>query len=67
MKVRITVSSSGKAQTQGISQTLTIADAKTLDEVQQAMKLQFGDLFPKFATLDKTGEKKGKKEAKADA
>lgn len=58
MKVRITVSSSGKAQNQGISQTLTIADAKTLEEVQQAMKLQFGDLFPKYATLEKTEEKK---------
>ena len=62
MKVRITVSSGGKAQNQGISQTLTIADAKTLEEVQQAMKLQFGDLFPKYATLEKTHEKKSKKE-----
>ena len=67
MKVRITVSSSGKAQNQGISQTLTIADAKTLEEVQQAMKLQFGDLFQKYAKLEKTPDKKSKKEAKADA
>lgn len=67
MKVRITVSSSGKAQNVGESRTITIADAKSIEEIGAALKDQFGDMFPRYATLDKTPEKKAKKEAKADA
>lgn len=67
MKVRITVSSSGKAQNVGESRTITIADAKSIEEIGEALNDQFSDMFPRFQTLDKTPEKKGKKEAKADA
>lgn len=66
MKVRITVSSSGKAQNVGESRTITIADVKSIEEIGTALKDQFGDMFPRHATLDQTTEKKSKKKVEAD-
>ena len=62
MKVRITVSTSGKAQNVGRSNTLILADVSTLEEVAEAMKKEFRDLFPTYQKLDETQAKKNKKE-----
>jgi len=62
MKVRITVSTSGKAQNVGKSQTLILADVASLEEIVEAMNKEFKDLFPVYQTLDKTPTKKGHKE-----
>ena len=62
MKVRITVSTSGKAQNVGRSNTLILADVSTLEEVAEAMRKEFKDLFPTYQKLDDISVKKGKKE-----
>ena len=62
MKVRITVSTSGKAQNVGRSNTLILADVSTLEEVAEAMKKEFRDLFPTCQKLDETQVKKNKRE-----
>ena len=62
MKVRITVSTSGKAQTVGRSNTLILADVSTLEEVNEAMRKEFKDLFPTYQKLDETPGKKKKGE-----
>ena len=62
MKVRITVSTSGKAQNVGRSNTLILADVSTLEEVNEAMRKEFKDLFPVYQKLDETSAKKAKKE-----
>ena len=62
MKVRITVSTSGKAQNVGRSNTLILADVSTLEEVNEAMRKEFKDLFPQYQKLDETPAKKPKKE-----
>ena len=62
MKVRITVSTSGKALNVGRSNTLILADVSTLEEVNEAMKKEFKDLFPTYQKLDGTPTKKSKKE-----
>ena len=62
MKVRITVSTGGKAQNVGRSNTLILADVSTIEEINEAMKKEFADMFPKFQPLDKTPEKKKKGE-----
>ena len=62
MKVRITVSTSGKAQNVGRSNTLILADVSTLEEVSEAMRKEFKDLFPTYQKLDETQVKKSKKE-----
>ena len=62
MKVRITVSTSGKAPNVGRSNTLILADVSTLEEVNEAMRKEFKDLFPTYQKLDETPVKKNKKE-----
>ena len=62
MKVRITVSTSGKAQNVGRSNTLILADVSTLEEVNEAMRKEFKDLFPTYQKLDETPAKKAKEE-----
>ena len=62
MKVRITVSTSGKAQNVGRSNTLILADVSTIEEINEAMKKEFADMFPKYQKLDETPGKKKKGE-----
>ena len=62
MKVRITVSTSGKAQNVGRSNTLILADVSTLEEVNEAMRKEFKDLFPQYQKPGETPAKKAKKE-----
>ena len=58
MKVRITVSTSGKAQNVGRSNTLVLADVSTIEEINEAMKKEFADMFPRYQKL---GEERAKK------
>ena len=62
MKVRITVSTSGKAQNVGRSNTLMLGVVSTLEDVAEAMKKEFRDLFPTYQKLDETQVKKNKRE-----
>ena len=62
MKVRITVSTSGKAQNVGRSNTLILADVSTLEEVNETMRKELKDLFPVYQKLDETPAKKKKGE-----
>ena len=62
MKVRITVSTSGKAQNVGRSNTLILDDVSTLEEVKEAMDKEFKGMLPIYQTLDKTPGKKKKEE-----
>ena len=62
MKVRITVSTSGKAQNVGRSNTLVLTDVSTIEEINEAMKKEFTDMFPKYQKLGEGPEKKKKGE-----
>jgi hypothetical protein len=62
MKVRITVSTSGKAQNVGKSNSLILADVSTLEEIIEAMSKEFKDMFPTYQTLDKPQGKSAKTE-----
>ena len=62
MKVRITVSTSGKAQNVGKSNSLILADVATMEEIIEAMSKEFKDMFPVYQTLDKPQGKRAKAE-----
>ena len=62
MKVRITVSTSGKAQNVGHSNTLVLADVSTIEEINEAMKKEFADMFPRYQKLGEEPTKKKKGE-----
>jgi len=62
MKVRITISSSGKAQNVGRSNSIVLADAQSIDEIKDALDKEFAGFFPKYQKLDEIPVKKGKKE-----
>ena len=63
MQVKITVSQAGGKTGNSFSQSYSMKDASTVEEVQEAVKAQFGALFPKFQTLDKPQGKYAKKKA----
>ena len=60
MQVKITVSRPGGKTGDSFSQSVTMKDAATIEEVQERIAREFKDLFPKYATLDKEPVKKGK-------
>lgn len=60
MQVKITVSRPGGKTGDSFSQSVTMKDAATIEEVQERIAKEFKDLFPKYATLDKEPVKKGK-------
>ena len=62
MKVRITISTSGKAQTVGRSNTLVLADVSTIEEINAAMKKEFADMFPRYQKLGEEPVRKKKGE-----
>ena len=62
MKVRITVSTSGKAQNVGRSNSIVLADAQSIEEIKEAIDKEFSDFFPKYKRLDEAAPKKAKKE-----
>ena len=65
MQVKVTVSRPGGKTGDSFSQSLTMKDAATVEEVQERIAEEFGGLFPKYQTLDQTpGKGDGKKKAK---
>ena len=60
MQVKVTVSRPGGKTGDSFSQSVTMKDAATIEEVQERIAREFKDLFPKYATLDKEPVKKGK-------
>ena len=62
MKVRITISTSGKAQTVGRSNTLVLADVSTIEEINEAMKKEFADMFTRYQKLGEEPVRKKKGE-----
>lgn len=60
MQVKITVSRPGGRNGDSFSQSVTMKDAATIEEVQERIEKEFKDLFPKYATLDKEPVKKSK-------
>ena len=60
MQVKITVSRPGGKTGDSFSQSMTMKDAATIEEVQERIAREFKDLFPKYATLDKEPVKKSK-------
>ena len=64
MQVKVTVSQPGGKTGNSFSQSITLKDAATLEEVQETIEKEFGKLFPRYQTLDQTPEakKKGKKD-----
>ena len=64
MKVRITVSTSGKAQNVGRSNTLILTDVSTIEEINEAMKKEFADMFPRYQKLGEEPAKKKKGDQK---
>ena len=64
MQVKITVSQPGGKTGNSFSQSITMKDAATMQEVQDTMEKEFGKLFPKYQTFDEMPEKA--KKAKKD-
>ena len=62
MNVRITVSTTKTEGSIGKAQSITLRDVSTLAEVKEAIDKEFKAMFPVYQTLDKTPEKKSKKE-----
>lgn len=64
MQVKVTVSRPGGKTGDSFSQSITLKDAATVEEVQERIAAEFGGLFPRYQTLDQTQEKpkKGKKD-----
>ena len=60
MQVKITVSRPGGKTGDSFSQSVTMKDAATIEEVQERIAKEFKDLFPMYATFDKEPVKKGK-------
>ena len=64
MQVKVTISKPGGKTGDSFSQSITLKDAATVEEVQERIAAEFGGLFPRYQTLDQTPEKpkKGKKD-----
>ena len=62
MNVRITVSTTKTEGSIGKAQSITLRDVATLAEVKEAMDKEFKGMFPIYQTLNKTPDKKQKKE-----
>ena len=61
MQVKVTVSRPGGKVGNSFSQSITFKDVATTEELIDGVKREFSTLFPKYASLDKPVEKKGKK------
>lgn len=60
MQVKITVSRSGGKTGDSHSESVTMKDVATIEEVQKRIAKEFGDLFPKYASLNAEPKKKSK-------
>lgn len=60
MQVKVTVSRSGGKTGNSFSQSITLKDATSIEEVHEAIDNEFKKLFPVYQMLGQEGEKKGK-------
>ena len=60
MQVKVTVSRPGGKTGDSHSESITMKDVSTIEEVQERIAKEFGDLFPKYASLEEEPKKKGK-------
>jgi len=65
MQVKVTVSQPGGKTGNSFSQSITLKDAATIEEVQETIAKEFGGLFPRYQSLEAIPQKtEGKKKAK---
>ena len=60
MQVKVTVSKPGGKTGDSFSQSITLKDAVSIEEVQERIAAEFGGLFPKYQKLDAIPQKKEK-------
>lgn len=60
MQVKVTVSQQGGKTGNSFSQSITMKDAGTLEEVKATIEKEFGKLFPRYQSLDAIPQKKEK-------
>jgi len=60
MQVKVTVSRLGGKTGNSFSQSITLKDAASIEEVHEAIDNEFKKLFPVYQMLGQEGEKKGK-------
>ena len=63
MQVKVTVSRPGGKTGNSFSQSITLKDAVSIEEVHGAIDLEFAKLFPVYMKLDKTEKKESKAKA----
>lgn len=60
MQVKITVSRPGGKTGDSHSESVTMKDVATIEEVQKRIEKEFGDLFHKYGSLTEEPKKKSK-------
>ena len=60
MQVKVTVSRPGGKTGDSHSESITMKDVSTIEEVKERIEKEFGDLFPKYASLEAEPKKKSK-------
>ena len=60
MQVKVTVSRPGGKTGNSFSQSITLKDAVSIEEVHEAIDKEFKKLFPTYMQLDKTKTKESK-------
>ena len=63
MQVKVSVSRPGGKTGNSFSQSITLKDAVSIEEVHDAIDKEFKKLFPVYMKLDKTKEKESKTKA----
>lgn len=63
MQVKVTVSRPGGKTGNSFSQSITLKDAVSIEEVHEAIDKEFVKLFPVYMKLDKTEKKESKAKA----
>ena len=63
MQVKVTVSRPGGKTGNSFSQSITLKDAVSIEEVHKAIDKEFAKLFPSYMKLDKTEKKESKAKA----
>ena len=63
MQVKVTVSRPGGKTGNSFSQSITLKDAVSIEEVHTAIDKEFAKLFPVYMKLDKTEKKESKAKA----
>lgn len=61
MQVKVTVNRPGGKTGDSFSQSITMKDVATIEEVQKRIAKEFNDVFPKYGSLDPVNEARGKK------